>query len=261
MHSNTFECSYVATQVPHYDHHLRTGHNIKDENIPLSFVLYLQQGSGLAVYTGPCDNPGKPFVVSARAGELAVGKELRTGGAPFRFVIAVSHTCCAVAQVFRGDTIHGGIGHREDNTRIHGMIYSTSLYQKQTRASKRNQKQYLSVCAPPTHPLLDSPSTATAAAGEANRAGEAIVDGLPVLEPWRRSSKKGTADDDDAGRVSLNTHKMEPVHRSKKRRRETAATPQEPQLHGKNALETRAEFPQWAKAVDTFLELAGMPPP
>jgi hypothetical protein len=126
--------------VPHYDHHLRTGHNIKDENIPLSFVLYLQQGSGLAVYTGPCDNPGKPFVVSARAGELAVSKELRTGGAPFRFVIAVSHTCCAVAQVFRGDTIHGGIGHHEDNTRIHGMIYSTSLYPKQTRASKRNQK-------------------------------------------------------------------------------------------------------------------------
>ena len=82
-----------------------------------------------------------------------------------------------------------------------------------------------------------------------------------MLEPWRRSSKKGTADDDDAGRVSLNTHKMEPVHRSKKRRRETAATPQEPKLHGKNALETRAEFPQWAKAVDTFLELAGMPPP
>ena len=148
-----------------------------------------------------------------------------------------------------------------DNTRIHGMIYSTSLYPEQTGASKRHQKQYLGVCGAPTHPLVDSPSTATAAAGEANRAGEAIVDGHPVREPWRRSSKKRTADDDDAWRVSLNIHKMEPVHRANKRRRETDATPKEPKLHGKKTVKTRARFPQWAKAVDTFLELAGMPPP
>ena len=87
MHSNTFECSYVATQVPHYDHVLQVGHTIKDEDMPMSFVLYLQQGSGLAVYQGPCDNPGIPHVVSASAGEIVVGKELRTWGAPCRFLI------------------------------------------------------------------------------------------------------------------------------------------------------------------------------
>ena len=87
---------------------------------------------------------------------------------------------------------------------------------------------------------------------------EFIVDGNPVNEPWRQPSMKRKAD--DARRVSLNIHKMPPVHRARKRR-EMDATPKEPKLHSKKALQTRKEFPQWARAVDTFLELAGMPPP